>query len=40
MPGWLFLVAFVVVYLLPTQWLLPETRGLPLEGAEAAPVPA
>ncbi len=24
MPGWVFLVGFVVVYLLLTQWLLPK----------------
>jgi hypothetical protein len=24
MPGWLFVVAFVAVYLVLTQWLLPK----------------
>ena len=24
MPGWVFIVAFVFVYLLLTQWLLPK----------------
>jgi hypothetical protein len=27
MPGWLFLVAFLVVYLVLTQWLLPKPGG-------------
>jgi hypothetical protein len=39
MPGWLFLVAFVVVYLVLTQWLLPKPGGSHLKEPRRRPVP-